>query len=105
MSLKIVYTSTLPEWGKSFGQFIVFYRLNSKLCTIENDSEIESIIQKNEILLPDKENIYMNLSNLNEIKNLNKYYSQYYDLDQRLFSKKCVNRNNGKFSNEYFKNS
>ena len=44
----------------------------------------------------------MNLSNLNEIKNLNKYYSQYYDLDQRLFSKKCVNRNNGKF-NEYFK--
>ena len=103
LSLKIVYTSTLPEWGKSFGQFIVFYRLNSKLCTIENDSEIESIIQKNEILLPDKENIYMNLSNLNEIKNLNKYYSQYYDLDQRLFSKKCVNRNNGKFSNEYFK--
>ena len=103
LSLKIVYTSTLPEWGKSFGQFIVFYRLNSKLCTIENDNEIESIIQKNEILLPDKENIYMNLSNLNEIKNLNKYYSQYYDLDQRLFSKKCVNRNNGKFSNEYFK--
>ena len=98
------YSSTLPEWGKSFGSFISFYRMAAALCEIKDQDEIDKILNDGHVWAPDSQSFYMQKYNISELDwtKSGSVRWQAYDTSRNLFSKKCLNRNINKLSQNYY---
>ena len=57
----------MPEWGKSFGSFISFYRMAAALCEIKDQDEIDKILNDGHVWAPDSQSFYMQKYNISEL--------------------------------------
>ena len=98
------YSSTLPEWGKSFGSFISFYRMAAALCEIKDQDQIDKILNDGHVWAPDSQSFYMQKYNISELDwtKSGSVRWQAYDTSEDIFSKKCLKRNINKLSQNYY---
>ena len=97
------YSSTLPEWGKSFGSFINYYKYMSSLCLIEDIEKINKIKTNNSIFVPDDDYFYLIENTLEQLKvrEQNKFISNNFITQDNYFSEKCFSTENNLNSNDY----
>ena len=97
------YSSTLPEWGKSFGSFINYYKYMSSLCLIEDVEKIKKIKTNNSIFVPDDDYFYLIENTLEQLKirEQNKFISSNFITQDNYFSEKCFSTENNLNSNDY----
>ena len=97
------YSSTLPEWGKSFGSFINYYKYMSSLCLIEDFEKIKKIKINNSIFVPDDDYFYLIENTLEQLKvrEQNKFISNNFITQDNYFSEKCFSTENNLNANDY----